>query len=104
MAEYLVELYVARGDHTAARRDVALAEEAGTALAREGRAVQYLRSVFVPEDETCFLLYEAGAAEVVEEAIQRAGLRHEHISVAMTSPGSTRPQPLPRTTPRKAPK
>lgn len=85
MAEYLVELYVAQGDHAAARHHVALAERAGADLTREGRAVRYLRSIFVPEDETCFLLYEADSADLVTEAVARAGLRLEHISAATTS-------------------
>ena len=39
MAEYLVELYVARGDHAVARHHVAAAERAGADLTRE--AVSY---------------------------------------------------------------
>jgi ubiquinone/menaquinone biosynthesis C-methylase UbiE len=85
MAEYLVELYVAQGDHTAARHHAASAEQAGTDLAREGRAVRYLRSIFVPEDETCFLLYQADSADLVTEAVARAGLRLEHVSAATTT-------------------
>jgi len=85
MAEYLVELYVAQGDHAAARRHVAMAERAGADLSREGRAVRCLRSIFVPEDETCFLLYEADSPDLVAEAVRRAGLRLEHVSAATTS-------------------
>ena len=84
MAEYLVELYVAQGDHATARRQVERAERAGVELTGEGSAVRCLRSIFVPEDETCFLLYEAASADLVAEAVRRAGLRHEHISVAST--------------------
>ena len=86
MAEYLVELYVAQGDHLAAQQHAERAERAGTELTREGRPVRCLSSIYVPEDETCFLLYEADSADLVEEAIQRAGLRHEHISAATSSP------------------
>ena len=85
MAEYLVELYVAQGDHAVAQHHVAVAERAGAALTREGRAVRYLQSVFVPEDETCFLLYEADSVDLVTEAVRRAGLRLEHVSAATTS-------------------
>lgn len=85
MAEYLVELYVAQGDHAVAQHHVAVAERAGAALTREGRAVRYLQSVFVPEDETCFLLYEADSVDLVAEAVGRAGLRLEHVSAATTS-------------------
>jgi ubiquinone/menaquinone biosynthesis C-methylase UbiE len=85
MAEFLVELYVPRGDRTAAARDVARAEQAGTDLAREGRTVRHLRSILVPEDETCFLLYEAVSADAVAEALRRAGLRPDHVSAAISS-------------------
>ncbi|WP_210648854.1 methyltransferase domain-containing protein [Nocardioides sp. SYSU D00065] len=93
MAEYLVELYVAQGDHTAARHHAVSAERAGTQLAREGRAVRYVRSIFVPEDETCFLLYEADSADLVAEAVVRAGLRPEHVSAAATSVAGAQESP-----------
>ena len=59
MAEYLVELYVAQGDHDTARQYAARAELTAAELTREGRPVRCVRSIFVPEDETCFLLFEA---------------------------------------------
>ncbi|HYH71850.1 MAG TPA: methyltransferase domain-containing protein [Nocardioides sp.] len=93
MAEYLVELYVAQGDHIAAQHHVALAEQAGADLSREGRAVRYLRSIFVPEDETCFLLYESDSADLVTEAVARAGLRLEHVSAATTSVAGAQESP-----------
>ena len=89
MAEYLVELYVAQGDYHAARLHAERAERAGADLTREGHPVRCLRSIFVPEDETCFLLYEAPSADLVAEAVQRAGLRHEHISAATSTPTTT---------------
>jgi ubiquinone/menaquinone biosynthesis C-methylase UbiE len=92
MAEYLVELYVAHGDHVVARQHVTQAERAGAELSREGRTVRYVRSILVPEDETCFLLYEADSADLVAEAVHRAGLRLEHVSAAITSvAGATAP-------------
>ena len=93
MAEYLVELYVARGDHAVARHHVAAAERAGADLTREGRAVRYLQSFFVPEDETCFVLYEADSADLVAEAVGRAGLRLEHVSAATTSVAGAQESP-----------
>ncbi|MFC7723719.1 methyltransferase domain-containing protein [Nocardioides sp. GCM10028917] len=93
MAEYLVELYVSQGDHAVARHHVAVAEQAGADLAREGRAVRYLQSFFVPEDETCFLLYEADSVDLVTEAVGRAGLRLEHVSAATTSVAGAQESP-----------
>lgn len=85
MAEYLVEFYVAKSDHLAAQRHAERADRASAELTREGRSVRCVRSIFVPEDETCFLLYEAPSAALVAEALNRAGLRHEHISAATSS-------------------
>ena len=85
MAEYLVELYVAQGDQNVAQRHAESAEQAGAELTREGRPVRCLRSIFVPEDETCFLLFDAPSADLVAEAVHRAGLRHEHISAATST-------------------
>ena len=36
--------------------------------------VRYVRAIFVPEDETCFFLYEAGSVDAVRKAARRAGL------------------------------
>jgi len=85
MAEYLVELYVAQGDQAVALRHAESAEQAGAELTREGRPVRCLRSIFVPEDETCFLLFDAASVDLVAEAVHRAGLRHEHISAATST-------------------
>ncbi len=82
MREYLVELYVPRSGGEpleAARRAGSSARE----MSREGRRVQYVRSIFVPEDETCFLLFEAASAELVGEASRRAAIEYERIVEAI---------------------
>jgi hypothetical protein len=43
-------------------------------MRREGTRVRFLRSVYVPEDDACFQLYEAASAEAVREAAERAEL------------------------------
>jgi ubiquinone/menaquinone biosynthesis C-methylase UbiE len=55
--------------------------------------VRYLQSFFVPEDETCFLLYEADSVDLVTEAVGRAGLRLEHVSAATTSVAGAQESP-----------
>jgi hypothetical protein len=80
MAEFLVEVYVARDDHPTARA-IGQSVQADVA-AVPGRSVRCLRSILVPEDETCLLLFEAPSAAAVDAAVRRAGLRPEHISVA----------------------
>jgi hypothetical protein len=83
MAEFLVEVYVSRADPAAVERGAERARLAAEELTREGTPVRYLRSIFVPEDETCFFLYEAASVEDVEEAARRASLRFERGAVAV---------------------
>ena len=83
MAEFLVELYVSRLDAQAAERGAERARRAAEHLTRRGTPVRYVRGLFVPEDETCFLLYEAASPETVHEAARLAGLPCEHVVEAM---------------------
>ena len=83
MREFLIELYVPLGDDAAVERSARNARLAANELTREGRTVQYVRSIFVPEDETCFFLYEAIEADDVEEAARRASLPFDHIALAV---------------------
>lgn len=61
MAEFLLELDVPRTDGVAVEHGAERSRIAAEELTREGTPVSYLRSIFVPEDETCFFLYEAVA-------------------------------------------
>ena len=80
MAEFLVELYVSRADAHGVEREAQRTRHAAAALTAEGRPVRLVRSIFVPEDETCFLLVEAGSFDVVREDAQRAGLDVDHVA------------------------
>jgi hypothetical protein len=83
MAEYLVEVYVARGDGTTPDLGAERVQRAAEELTREGTPVEFLRAIFVPEDETCFYLYDAASAEAVRRAAGRAVLRFERIAEAV---------------------
>lgn len=83
MGEFLVELYVSRTDDAAVERGAAKARRAAQRLTREGTPVRYLRSIFVPEDEICFYLYEAETAESVREAARRAELPFERVTAVI---------------------
>jgi hypothetical protein len=87
---FLVELYVSRSDHAVVEQGAERARLAAEELSREGTPVRYMRSIFVPEDETCFLLYEAVRAQDVEEAARRAAVPFERVAEVVTeSKGST---------------
>ncbi len=51
--------------------------------------MRFLRTIFVPEDETCFFLYRAASADAARRAVDRAGLAFERISEALTQPRET---------------
>jgi hypothetical protein len=77
--EYLVELYLPRCDEAALADAVRRARCASDELMTEGKQVRYVRTIFVPADEICFHLYEAGGAAGVAEAARRAAIVHDRI-------------------------
>jgi Nickel responsive protein SCO4226-like len=86
MAEFLVELYVSRAIPGAVANETQRARKAAFELTAEGIPVRFLRSIFVPEDETCLFLYEAGSVEAVHEAAHRAALTFEHVAETAPEP------------------
>ena len=84
MAKYIVDLYLTGGDEAALERGVELTRRAAERLTREGTPVRHLRSLFVPEDETCYLLLEAGDAAAAQAAAGAAGLPFERSATAVT--------------------
>ena len=84
MAEFLIEVYAAR-DSRALRAAARRARAAADSLASEGPEVRYLRSIFVPEDETCFYVYEADSAGTVREVARRAGIAVDRLVEACSA-------------------
>jgi hypothetical protein len=91
MAEYLVELYAARGDEPGARLAADRLRAACEQLTAQGEAVHYVRSLFVPEDETSFSLCRAASADRVRHAVALAGLGTAHVSTAVAVSGAAGP-------------
>jgi hypothetical protein len=90
VSEYLVEVYLSPA---AAPGSMPRPEDVSTAadqLTREGQRVQLLQSVFVPQDETCFFLFEAQSRDVVVEAARRCDLRFERLVEAVSDWTPTR--------------
>jgi hypothetical protein len=85
MAEFLVELYLSRedGDSVGGRSD--RARLAAEELTLEGKPVRYLHSIYLPEEEICFFLYEAVSVDVVRQAARRAALPFERVSEAVAN-------------------
>jgi hypothetical protein len=55
----------------------------------EGASLRYLRTIYVPEDGRCFLLFEGGSAVEVSEAGRRAGLAPRGVveAIKLDAPG-----------------
>jgi hypothetical protein len=89
---YLVEAYVPRSRAVDARAAGKRARVAAAELSREGTSVRYVHTTFLPEDETCFHLFEAATVAMVEEVSLRAGLGHTRIVPAIEAGRATRPR------------
>jgi hypothetical protein len=81
MKRYLAEVYLA---HIGGLEAIASpVRAAARASRREGTPVRFVRSLYVPEDQTCLLLFEAGASASVQEVTQRAGLHVTRVVAVM---------------------
>jgi Protein of unknown function (DUF4242) len=83
MADFLAEGYTPRLDEVALAKLVARLEAAAQAMSEDGSSVRYVRSIHIPEDETCFHLFEAESAQIVERAGRHAGLGFDRIAEAV---------------------
>lgn len=90
MREFIAEQYLSGCDAGAAGRGAHAARRAAEQVSRDGARVRFVRSIFIPEDETCIYIYEADSIEAVREAIARAALRFEHLAEAVSESGANR--------------
>lgn len=86
VGDFLMELYVSQRDSARVRHWESCARRAAAELAGQEIAVRFVRSIFVPDDETCFLLWQADDAEGVVEAARLAALPYERLSAAQPTP------------------
>jgi hypothetical protein len=77
VASFLLETYTP--DAESGRRAAWELRTAAAALAREGSAVRYVRTTFLPGDETAFHLLEARERDTVVELSRRVGLGRGRI-------------------------
>ncbi len=92
MRSYLVEAYMPRSQPEQARAAGRRARAAAEQLSREGIPVSYVRTTFLPDDETCFHVFEADSAAAVEEVSRRADLGCTRVVPAIEASRSTRPR------------
>ena len=83
---YLVELIPAENGYADIRALSDRARSAAGDLSRKGRPIRFLRSLFVPEDGTCYLLFESESMQAVLEAGRIAALRLGSVSQTLLLP------------------
>ena len=85
MPSYLVETYLARGQAGERAARERRARSVAAELMGEGIPVRFDRSIHVPEDEICFLVFDAESHHDAVLAAQRAGLEPLRVVEAVLS-------------------
>jgi Nickel responsive protein SCO4226-like len=83
LPSYVVEAYVPRLSREELRSFEQRLRDAAEIVSRNGTPIAHLRSVHVPNDETCFHFFEATSAETVGAAGREAGLVFDRITEAL---------------------
>jgi len=83
MGQFMLELYASRSDRDAVLARAERARTCAGQVQREGAAVRLSLVIFVPEDETCLLVYEAASIDSVRRCADLAGFPVEHIVEAI---------------------
>jgi len=73
MAIFAAEVY-APGSGTSLDELSQRLRDAAAAITTDGAAVRYVRSLFLPGDETCFHVFEADSTASVSDTTRRAGV------------------------------
>lgn len=80
MTTFMVERYLPGVSAGQAAAGELLAEQLAMRLRTEGGSVRHLRSLFVPQDEQCFVLFQATSAHALAETLERLGIAYERIA------------------------
>lgn len=83
MARFVVETYLPRLTRSELRALRQRLRRAAEDASRGGQPVRHVRSVHVPDDETCFHFFEAGSAQAIEAAGAKAGIVFDRIAEAL---------------------
>ena len=83
----MVETYLSGHVDGEPEATIARVEAAARATATPGEPVRYVRSIFVPDDESCLLLIEAPSFAAIERLVARAGLSSIRVARAVTAEG-----------------
>ena len=80
MVTFMVERYLPAAGAGQAAATERLAKQLRLHLRTEGGTVRHLRSLFVPQDEQCFVLFQATSAHALADTLERLGIAYERIT------------------------
>lgn len=81
----MAETYLPRPRGATVRERERRVREAARELTQRGTPIAFVRSIFVPQDEICFLVFDAESADAVGAACARAAVRFERVVEAVES-------------------
>jgi hypothetical protein len=81
--KYIVEAYVPTSRTASLRNHNVRLRTAAEEMAAEGTAIRYMNTLFIPEEEICFFVFEASSPEDVAEVSRRAEIGYERIVRAL---------------------
>ena len=88
--DYCLELYLADSSRAALAEATERARSAAESFGARGRSVRYLRSTYLPEDETSLHFFAAASVEDVAQAAREAGLTSDRITRAIHADQNSR--------------
>jgi hypothetical protein len=83
MTTYMVERYLPGVSAQEVLAAAGRAKETTDRMSAEGVAIRYLRSTYVPSEESCFCLFEGPSVELVKSANERAQIPFDRILEAV---------------------
>lgn len=83
LTRYLVELSDTGGALASVQALADRARRAAAEVSQEGTRVRFLRVVFVPEDGSCFLLYEGESEQAVNRAVASGEIGVRRVAHAL---------------------
>jgi hypothetical protein len=90
-AVLIVERYQPHPAHEQLLEDAMRLHESALTAAGGRTLIRYLGSAFVPQDETCFLVFEGSDVAAAERALQQAAISYERVVQAVCVPAQSHP-------------
>jgi hypothetical protein len=89
--QFLVEVFVPRSRARELPASKQRVRAAVRRVARSNHEIRYVRAIYVPEDETCFYVFNAASPDLVAQVRSLAGLRDGRVVETLgDSKGGTR--------------